>query len=192
MKMKKNKKQSLKQLQVKICKYCGNVFTFKEYPSNKISGHKHLFCNSICSNKFRVENSFNFDCIICGKKVFTQPAQIKWRNRKTCSMECKSKYSKIKLEKKRLEGKYTKHQLDRQARYAPEMKLWRISVFERDNYTCQICGIRGVYLEADHIKPFAYFPELRLTLENGRTLCRPCHNTTKIGAKKMKEIYGKK
>jgi hypothetical protein len=60
---------------------------------------------------------------------------------------------------------------------------WRKSVFERDNYTCVFCGARNgngrtVVLNADHIKPFATYPELRLELSNGRTLCRPCHKTT--------------
>lgn len=59
-----------------------------------------------------------------------------------------------------------------------EYKLWRKSVFERDDYTCIWCKKRGVALQADHIKPFAYFPELRFAIDNGRTLCLPCHKTT--------------
>lgn len=59
-----------------------------------------------------------------------------------------------------------------------EYKLWRDTVYKRDDYTCQFCGVRGVALHADHIKPFAYFPELRFEISNGRTLCVPCHKTT--------------
>ena len=56
-----------------------------------------------------------------------------------------------------------------------EYKEWRTSVFERDNYTCKCCNERGVYIEADHIKSWAYYPELRFEVSNGQTLCRPCH-----------------
>src|SRR3990167_717800 len=64
-----------------------------------------------------------------------------------------------------------------------EMKLWREAVFKRDDWTCIWCGKRSgkgkkVYLQADHIEPFAYFPELRFDINNGRTLCVECHKTT--------------
>ncbi len=66
----------------------------------------------------------------------------------------------------------------KQLRNSMEYKAWRKSVFERDNYSCVMCGDYGVYLQADHIKPFAYFSELRFDINNGRTLCVECHRGT--------------
>lgn len=68
-------------------------------------------------------------------------------------------------------------------RKSTNYKIWRKSVFERDNYTCQECGLKSgngksVELHPDHIKPFSLFPELRFNLFNGRTLCIDCHRKT--------------
>lgn len=59
-----------------------------------------------------------------------------------------------------------------------EYRLWRTKVFERDDYTCQCCKLRGVYLEPHHIQSWAQFPELRYELSNGLTLCKECHKQT--------------
>ena len=58
-------------------------------------------------------------------------------------------------------------------------KDWRKAVFERDDYTCQMCGKRGVYLEPHHIWPKAKYPNRVFDVTNGITLCRDCHNLTK-------------
>lgn len=77
-------------------------------------------------------------------------------------------------------------------RGSAEYARWRRSIFERDNYTCVWCNVRGGQLNADHIKPFAMFPELRLSLDNGRTLCVPCHKKTDTFSWKTRVLmYGK-
>lgn len=52
---------------------------------------------------------------------------------------------------------------------------WRKTVFERDDYTCQVCGQVCGKLNAHHIRRFADYPELRLEVTNGITLCEDCH-----------------
>ena len=76
-------------------------------------------------------------------------------------------------------------------RQSSEYFLWRKSVFERDDYTCIFCGYKSYKringksdIHADHIKPFALYPELRFAIDNGRTLCIDCHRKT--------ETYGNK
>ena len=52
---------------------------------------------------------------------------------------------------------------------------WRSAVFARDDYTCQVCGSRGVRLNAHHLSSYADNPGVRYEEENGVTLCESCH-----------------
>ncbi len=69
------------------------------------------------------------------------------------------------------------------ARKTREYRAWRVSVFKRDGFSCVLCGYkskgtRPSDIHSDHIKPFADHPELRFAIDNGRTLCVPCHKKT--------------
>jgi hypothetical protein len=66
-------------------------------------------------------------------------------------------------------------------RWSLQMDLWRRAVFARDKFCCVACGINNQSLQADHIKSFSLFPRLRFDVDNGRTLCKPCHR--KFGVK---------
>lgn len=77
-------------------------------------------------------------------------------------------------------------------RKSVQYKLWREAVFKRDNFLCVIGGkTHGNRLQADHIKPFSLFPDLRFDLSNGRTLCIECHKKTDTYAGKATK-YAKK
>ncbi len=81
--------------------------------------------------------------------------------------------------------------INMRVRKSLEYKLWREAVFKRDNCICIWCGQRGGKLNADHIKPFALFPELRFAIDNGRTLCEDCHRTTDTYGNKKRDKYGR-
>ena len=110
---------------------------------------------------------------------------------RTHSAESKKKISEVQKGKSRVhskqfkkgmtpwnKGKGTKSKESQLIRASLEYRLWRKAIFERDNYTCVWCRQRGGEIQADHIKPFAFYPELRFAIDNGRTLCRKCHLTT--------------
>ena len=61
-------------------------------------------------------------------------------------------------------------------------------VFNRDNYTCQLCGERGGNIQVDHIQPWAEYVELRFDINNCRTLCMNCHYEITFGKKKPQDI----
>jgi 5-methylcytosine-specific restriction endonuclease McrA len=58
----------------------------------------------------------------------------------------------------------------------PVYKRWRISVYKRDDFTCQMPGCSyKKYLNAHHIQKWASASTLRFDVDNGITLCKNCH-----------------
>lgn len=134
------------------CEQCGASFIKKE------KGQK--FCGYSCYWNYRKE-----------QKLYPPSRKGKepWNKGKKYLAICGEKHHNW-------HGGTTK--INKKIRESIEYKLWRESVFIRDNYTCVWCGKVGGEINADHIKPFAFFPELRFAIDNGRTLCLPCHKTT--------------
>jgi len=59
-------------------------------------------------------------------------------------------------------------------RASEDYRHWRLSVYFRDNFTCQNCG-KKEKINAHHVKSFSKYPELRIDINNGITLCESCH-----------------
>lgn len=70
--------------------------------------------------------------------------------------------------------------INKKIRQSSDLQDWRIKVFQRDNFLCQMpdCDKTVRYLNAHHIKTFSKYPELRRDIDNGITLCRRCHEKT--------------
>ena len=115
--------------------------------------------------------------------VETRLKQSQARKGKKFSNEHRKRLGESKMGEKSHFWKGGATRINQVIRSSIEYRFWREAVFKRDNYTCVWCGAKStkgvkVTLNADHIKPFALFPELRFAIDNGRTLCTPCHLTT--------------
>lgn len=57
-------------------------------------------------------------------------------------------------------------------------EYFRLSVIERDKYTCKVCGSKSNdinYFDAHHITDRSEMPNGGYVKENGITLCKLCH-----------------
>jgi hypothetical protein len=73
-------------------------------------------------------------------------------------------------------------------RYILENEIWRKEVFQRDDYTCIVCGRRGCSLEAHHLNGYHWAIDERFDVDNGVTLCFNCHSQKVSGS--FHSIYG--
>jgi 5-methylcytosine-specific restriction endonuclease McrA len=85
----------------------------------------------------------------------------------------------------------------RSLRNIKKYNKWRKAVFERDNYTCQMCGQRGGKLVVHHKISFAklvYENNLKelFNLDLGITLCQKCHLSTDSYARRFQGTHHSK
>lgn len=174
----------------------------KDYKSNDIKleyiaqcGHKNRLefakfkngsgrvCNK-CSKSIRYEYDYvseyflNNDCHLLEEEYINAKTPMKYiaqcghvhyinfdtfKNCPNTSMKCpkcqKRKYSYTPVEEKDMY----------------QMRIWRKSVYEKDDFACQKCGKKGGKLNAHHKNGYNLDKENRLNVDNGITLCEPCH-----------------
>jgi 5-methylcytosine-specific restriction endonuclease McrA len=72
------------------------------------------------------------------------------------------------------DGKYLRRPRDYKI---AELTKIRRDVFNRDDYTCAYCKVRGGHLHAHHILPYWVKPDAFLDKKNLITVCTDCHFT---------------
>ena len=62
-----------------------------------------------------------------------------------------------------------------------EYKSWRRDVFSRDEFKCQfpLCFSKSNKLEVHHVLVYEKYPQYRLVLKNGITVCKADHQKVK-------------
>lgn len=155
----------------KNCLHCFKEFHKPYHESVYVWNNIRKYCSKECLNKSKIgKPAWNKGL----KGIHLSPNTEFKKGHKTVIAPLENRRTGVKNNK--WKGGITP--INEKVRKSIKYKEWRKKVFERDNFTCQSCGTRGGDKHADHIKPFALYPELRFSLENGRTLCVPCHKET--------------
>jgi 5-methylcytosine-specific restriction endonuclease McrA len=144
-------------MDIKICLMCGENFTKKDYRAQK-SWESAKYC----SNKCRGDSMKGRPTWNKGKKTGLVP----WNKGTKGVMRGWNKGLKMHQTSGDKNGNWT----------GKDDKYWKKQTLERDNWTCQSCGLREPeIMQVDHIKSKMIFPEFRFEMDNLQTLCPNCH-----------------
>jgi hypothetical protein len=166
----------------RVCETCGAEF---EVLPCRVKERKGRFCSRSCAmigqnNPNWIGGKVKQICQVCGNEFEVLACRVKEGRGKYCSQKCLGMANGIYLQE-RIKGDKnpnwkggveTQHHADYTSK---EYAEWRKSIFERDNYTCQICQNSKSRLNAHHIFPYSEHPDIKYFLHNGITLCVACH-----------------
>lgn len=161
-----------------ICEQCGKTF---ERIKSANRGN-HVFCSRECYEDHHRQKGrskeIEVNCSMCNKVVKVWESRLKYTKDIYCSKECARKGYGLKYSGENSPS-YNPNLTEEDRitqRKSNDYYLWRKSVFNRDNYTCQACGDnQGGNLNAHHIINYMENEYLRTNVNNGITLCKTCH-----------------
>lgn len=157
----------------KPCDFCDKVIYVP--PPRLRAAAKH-YCDVECKGKASALDNFSKICDFCSSEFWRRNDETagNYRKRKYCSEACRVKAAPpptlIGADNPRYKG-----DLARRKQSRGTQGKWRRDVLSRDQATCQHCGDKDVPLVAHHILSWEDFPNLRDDVDNGLTLCNPCH-----------------
>lgn len=179
------------------CEICG-----KECEESKqhYLNSEHHFCSQECSHIWQSQNwlgenhhsfsSIKVNCSYCGKEYYVTKHTYESRTSGNfyCSIYCMGQgmIGKYVGEKSPKWNSDITQEEREKGRNIEGYNDFIKGVYERDNYTCQICGQEGNghNLNAHHINGYNWYKEGRTDINNGITLCEKCH-------KEFHKLYGK-
>jgi len=158
------------------CKYCGKDIIIR---SSQFDKPDRKFCSNSCATSWRNERKIWTEA---EKTIIGDKARIRFKGTKY-TQERREKLSKSISGNAHWnwKGGITANVFKERSNFY--LKNWRLKVFQRDKFTCQICGAKSkknnpVKLNAHHIKRWSSNLDLRYDINNGVTLCENCHKKT--------------
>lgn len=176
--------------QSRICCFCDKEY-FKKILISQKQWDKSIFCSSKCRTDSRVgvlspriRRKMTEDEKLKGRK---NGRWYGWNKglKHTELAKIKMSITRQNISEKEWVGFKTKENRLERIKFRNNMQKL---VFERDNYTCQMCEKRGGNLQVDHIQSWAEYVELRFSMDNCRTLCMDCHYFVTFGKKKPENL----
>ena len=152
------------------CGYCSPTFQntekFRETVT-EIAGDEYILLSEY-ENK---STPLKFFHISCGRTFERKPEHfIAGCFCSHCGLENRSKENHY-----RYNPKLSYEERQRRDMFNGQLKKWRNEVYERDDYTCDICRTHGGRLNAHHLDSWDSFKSSRFSVDNGVTLCVDCH-----------------